>query len=87
MRQSVAGPNGTGNTIPEQRAVANALTTTQSLGRGKLSKRETNYRLATPGAMRRCGNCSMFLRRTQACTLVAGIIRAPYVCDEWEARR
>lgn len=64
----------------------NALDTTHSLGKARLTKQETNYRLATSGARRRCGNCSMFLRRTAACTLVIGIIKAHYVCDEWEAR-
>ena len=50
-----------------------------------LTKEETNYRLAE--GRKRCGNCSMFLKADQACTLVIGTIRAHDTCDEWEAKR
>ena len=52
----------------------------------KLTKASVNYRKATGGAPRRCGNCSMF-RAPAGCTLVAGVIKRGDVCDRWAPKR
>jgi hypothetical protein len=50
-----------------------------------ISKEEASYRLAD--GKKRCGNCSMFLPKEGACTLVRGTIRAHDTCDEWEKKK
>lgn len=45
----------------------------------KVSKSSVHYRDAT--STKRCGNCAMFHGHT--CDLVAGAIKAMYVCDKW----
>lgn len=52
----------------------------------KLPKDMVNYRLDFTTGRRQCSNCSMFLRQSSSCTLVAGEILAQYVCDRWRSR-
>ena len=54
---------------------------------GMISKAEANYREATSTSSRRCGNCTMFVRLHQTCTLVRGAIDPDAVCDHFEAKR
>lgn len=61
----------------------------------KVSKQSVNYRPST-SPDKRCGTCVMFRPasvpipsghpRTGTCTLVAGLIEAPMVCDRWEKK-
>lgn len=52
--------------------------------KGKVSKSFVNYRRGR--AQESCGNCSMFLRSSHGCTLVAGVIVSSDVCDKWTAK-
>lgn len=58
----------------------------------KISKASVHYRAADlhhlmyVPEVHRCGNCSMYVSPGQ-CTLVAGIIVPPGVCDRWEEKK
>lgn len=51
--------------------------------RGKVAKTTVHYRA---GGAKQCGGCTMFLPQANACTLVAGYIKAHDVCDKYEAK-
>lgn len=49
-----------------------------------LSKEAAGYLDRSPMVSERCGNCSMFLVKAHACTLVKGVIEMQAWCRYWQ---
>ena len=50
------------------------------------TKQEVRYRMVTPQASKRCGNCAMFHRASKSCDIVNGTILPQAVCNKWITR-